>query len=494
MCKAAIIYPHQLFRSNPALEVVELVFLVEDSLFFKQFKFHKKKLILHRAAMKAYESTINDQVSKIRYVEAEEIEETGDLGGILKGEGVSNVRYVDPVDDWLETRLLEGLNEEDIEYEKLDSPMFFNSSERIEAYFEGRDSYFLTSFYKQERERLDILMDNSGEPIGGKLTFDTDNRKKLPKNIDLPPIKPAPENEWVDEAVSYVKEKFGDNYGSAEDFFYPVTFEDAENWLDQFIDERLERFGPYQDAIAKEERFLFHSVLTPMLNCGLLTPVQVVDRVLDHAESEDLPLNSLEGFVRQVIGWREFMRGVYVEAGRKQRTSNFFGHGHDLPESLWSGNTGIDPVDDSIRSLLETGYSHHIERLMILGNFMVLTEINPDEVYRWFMTMYIDAYDWVMVPNVYGMSQYADGGMITTKPYISGSNYIRKMSDYGEGDWSKIWDGLYWRFIDKHKEFFKSNPRLQMMPRMLEKMDESRRNDLFNSAEDFLESFHGLPD
>lgn len=488
---AGIVFPHQLFRSNPAVRDVEVIFLVEDPLYFDQFRFHKKKLVLHRAAMKAYESRIGDQVSSVKYVESNELENTGDIAGILKSERITDVRYVDPVDDWLESRLTEALDEQEIEHERLDTPMFINSRERIEEYFGGRENFHLTDFYREERKRLGILMEDDGNPEGGKLTFDTENRKKLPKNIELPGLEPAPPNQFVEEAISYVEDHFGGNYGESDGFFYPVTFGDAEEWLDRFVEQRLTRFGPYQDAIAKSERFLFHSVLTPMLNCGLLTPAQVIDRVLDFAESEDVPMNSLEGFLRQVIGWREFIRGVYVTVGRKQRSSNFFGHERSIPERFWKGETGIDPVDDSIRSLAETGYSHHIERLMILGNFLLLTETDPDEVYTWFMTMYIDAYDWVMVPNVYGMSQYADGGLITTKPYISGSNYIRKMSDYGEGEWSEIWDGLYWRFIDRHAEFFESNPRMRMMPKMLEQMDPARKKRLLNAAEQFLESFNG---
>jgi deoxyribodipyrimidine photolyase-related protein len=221
----------------------------------------------------------------------------------------------------------------------------------------------------------------------------------------------------------------------------------------------------------------------------LLTPQEVIRKTLTFAQKHDTPLNSLEGFIRQILGWREFMRGVYVSIGGKQRTSNFWKHQRRLPESFWTANTGIDPLDDVIRKALKNAYSHHIERLMIVGNFMVLTEIHPDEAYRWFMELYIDAYDWVMVPNVYGMSLQSDGGSITTKPYISSSNYIRKMSDYGAGPWCGIWDGLYWRFIAKHEKFFLSNPRLSMMPRLFAKMDAGKRESLINTAENFLTDF-----
>jgi deoxyribodipyrimidine photolyase-related protein len=484
--KAAIIYPHQLFSHNPVLENVKKVFLVEEPLFFTQFKFHQQKLVLHRAALKFYAEHLEERGFAVRYVEIAELKETKDLAGILAGEDIAEIIFLDPVDDWLENRLTAGLEEAEIEYRKKDTPMFFNSAEDIEDYFGGSKSFSMTKFYRQERKRHDILMDEDGEPVGGKLTFDTENRKKLPKDVTPPEISRPGQNEYVQEAIEYVAKNFGDNYGKAEDFAYPVTFQDAEKWLDDFLGERFAQFGDYEDAIAKEEDFVFHGVLTPMLNCGLLTPHQIIDKALSYAGEKDVPLNSLEGFVRQIIGWREFMRGIYVTIGRRQRSANFWDHQRKLPESFWTAQTGIEPLDDIISKLLKNSYNHHIERLMILGNFMILTEIDPDDAYEWFMEMYIDAYDWVMVPNVYGMSLYADGGSITTKPYISGSNYIRKMSDYGRGEWAKIWDGLYWRFIDKHKDFFKSNPRLSMMPHLLEKMDQKKRSDHFQAAEDFL--------
>lgn len=487
--KAAVIYPHQLFSHNPALEEAEKVFLVEEPLFFTQFKFHQQKLVLHRAAMKFYEDYLKQRDHDVRYVEVGELGKTGDIAEILKDEDVEEVVFLNLVDDWTQTRLTESLDGAKIEYEQKDTPMFINTAEDIKKYFGGKDSFSMTKFYRRERERHDILMTDDGEPEGGKLTFDTENRKKMPKDVEPPEISRPEQNEFVEEAIEYVKENFGDNYGNAEDFAYPVTFEDAEKWLDNFLEKRLEKFGDYEDAIAKDEEFIFHGVLTPMLNTGLLTPNQIIDKTLEFADENDTPMNSLEGFIRQIMGWREFMRAIYVVLGRKQRTSNFWNHERKLPESFWTGETGIDPLDDVIKKLLKNAYNHHIERLMIVGNFMVLTEIHPDEAYAWFMEMYIDAYDWVMVPNVYGMSLYADGGKITTKPYISGSNYIRKMSDYSTGNWSEIWDGLYWRFVDKHKDFFKSNPRLSMMPSMLNRMDDEKKSRLFKAAEDFLKDF-----
>jgi deoxyribodipyrimidine photolyase-related protein len=254
------------------------------------------------------------------------------------------------------------------------------------------------------------------------------------------------------------------------DFRYPISRIEAFEWLENFLQHRLRDFGPYEDAIVKGEVFLNHSVLTPMLNVGLLSPREVIDRTLQYAAEHEVPMNSLEGFIRQVMGWREYIRMVYEWKGRIERTKNYWGFNRKIPVDYWMGTTGIAPVDDTIRKVRETGYCHHIERLMIVGNFMLLNEFDPNEVYRWFMELFIDAYDWVMVPNVYGMSQFADGGLMATKPYISGSNYVMKMSNHGKGDWQETWDILFWRFIDNHRSFFQGNPRLNMMVRTLDKL------------------------
>jgi deoxyribodipyrimidine photolyase-related protein len=271
-------------------------------------------------------------------------------------------------------------------------------------------------------------------------------------------------------------------------FNYPVTRKQAFESFHLFLEQRLTNFGAYEDAIVKSESTLFHSVITPYLNIGLITPDEVIKGILDFSSNNSVPLNSLEGFVRQVIGWREFMRGIYVADGVKQRNSNFWNYDKPMPKSFYDGTTGLEPLDDTIKKCLKTGYAHHIERLMILGNLMLLIGIKPNSTYKWFMEMFIDSYDWVMVPNVYGMSQFSDGGLLATKPYISGSNYILKMSDYKKGDWCGIWDSLYWSFVNRNREFFKKNPRMNMMVAMYDKKDISIQNELKKKAESFVDS------
>jgi len=305
-----------------------------------------------------------------------------------------------------------------------------------------------------------ILMDGN-TPQGGQWSFDEENRRKLPIK-QLPSLPALSSNE------------------------YPTTTRDAKLWLDEFLHTRFELFGPYEDAIESGQNWLYHSVLSPMLNVGLLTPDYVVSQALLHAKTYKVPMNSVEGFIRQVIGWREFMRATYEDHGVSMRTGNHWQHTRPMPEAFYKAQTGIDPVDDCISRVNEHAYCHHIERLMVLGGFMFLCEIHPDDIYKWFMELFIDSYDWVMVTNVYAMSQHADGGLITTKPYFSGSNYVIKMSHYKKGPWSEIWDALFWRWIIKNKDKLAGNHRWSMMCKNAEKMDEAKRQQHINTAEQFL--------
>ncbi|MEM7487174.1 MAG: cryptochrome/photolyase family protein [Bacteroidota bacterium] len=486
-----LIFPHQLFESSPLFEVVAPIYLVEEYLFFKQYPFHKQKIAFHRASMKSYQAFLKSKKHKVHYVDA--IDEKSDIRKLipkLKEEGIEHINYIDPTDNWLQKRIQQAGTENGIITKQFKSPLFLNSKEELASFFrKDKKKYHQTSFYTDERKKRNILLDSGEKPQGGKWTFDKENRKKYPAKKTPPPIQFPDANEFYKEAKAYVEENFSNHYGElTEHPLYPTNFETAKAWLNQFFEHRFMEFGTYEDAIVAEDSILNHSVLTPMLNVGLLTPSQIVDASLDYAEKNSVPINSTEGFVRQMIGWREFIRGMYEARGTDERTRNFWGFTKKIPASFYNGTTGIYPVDQTIKKLLKTGYSHHIERLMVLGNFMLLCEFDPDEVYKWFMELYIDAYDWVMVPNIYGMSQFSDGGLMATKPYISGSNYLMKMSNYKKGEWQEVWDGLFWLFMDTHRNFFTQNPRLGMLVGTLDRMSPEKKDRLFNKAEQFLQS------
>lgn len=465
MPTAALIYPHQLFESHPAAVGADVVFLVEDPLFFRQYAFHKQKLILHRATMKRY---AHEHFPKARYIDAHQLDDSGDVVALVQTNKCQSIRMVDPCDDWLSRKVQAACVAAGITLTMIPDPHFLTSNNEIQTFTEGKEKLHFTDFYIGQRKRLGILLTPQGKPRDGKWSFDAENRKKLPATVRPPAPTSPPEDKFVAEARRYVRQHFPAAPGSDQSFHYPTSAKGARSWLAEFLRQRFAHFGAYEDAISTRERILFHSVLTPAMNIGLLAPQIVVEEALRY--DGQVPMNSLEGFIRQVIGWREFVRLVYLTHGRRQRTLNFWGHTQPLPAAFYTGTTGIVPIDHTIKSVLETGYCHHIERLMILGNFMLLCDIHPDDVYRWFMELFIDAYDWVMVPNVYGMSQHADGGRMTTKPYISGSAYVLKMSDYKKDAWCPIWDALYWRFVDRHSEFFAANPRMAIMVKMKEKL------------------------
>lgn len=489
--KAALIFPHQLFAEHPAIAGVQKCFLVEDPLFFSQYQFHRQKIVLHRASMSAYADRLRQKRKQVVYVSAYQLYRTEDLGEILHLAGIVDVQYVDPCDDWLSQRLTRGLEQYKIQFSILPDPHFLTPIDYFEEFDQRpKKKWFFTEFYIDQRKRLGILLDQHQKPTGGKWSFDTENRKKLPKQISIPDIKWPAQSPSSDSVATEIERQFPRALGSGSLFRYPVTNHQAALMLDDFLEQRLAQFGAYEDAIDRENSFLFHSILTPALNIGLLSPSQVITAALDYGDAHSVPLNSLEGFVRQVIGWREYIRGVYLVLGRKQRSRNYWQHSLPMPAAFYDGSTGIEPVDVVIQRVLKDAYCHHIERLMILGNFMLLCEIDPNEVYRWFMELFIDAYDWVMVPNVYGMSQFADGGMITTKPYISGSAYVLKMSNFKRGDWCPIWDALYWRFVDKHRDFFASNPRMTIMVAQCKRMGDKLKQH-HQTADNFLRKLHG---
>jgi len=488
MNNVILIFPHQLFEKHPALTKDRFVYLVEENLFFKQYKFHKQKLVFHRASMKFYKEYLVSKNYKVKYVESESnLSDIRKLIKHLKKKGFSEIHFADVVDNWLEKRIFEAAKSNGIKIKVYDSLGFINSREEIKKYFNSKKNYSQTSFYMEQRKNLDLLIDDDGKPIGGKWTYDSENRKKYPAKKIPPQITFPEQNEFVKEAIKYVNKDFSQNYGSvSEEFIYPTTFNESKKWFNQFLEKRFSEFGPYEDAIVAEETILHHSLLSPLINSGLLTPEYVIDKTIKFADRNEIPINSLEGFLRQIIGWREFIRGIYEVDGSKQRTTNYWNFKRKIPKSFWKGETGIEPIDLTIKKILKTGYCHHIERLMVIGNFMLLCEFGPDDVYNWFMEMFIDAYDWVMVPNVYGMSQFADGGQMATKPYISGSNYLIKMSNYKKGEWQLIWDGLFWRFMDKHKNFFLSNPRLGMLIKTFDKMEKKKKQKLLTAAENYL--------
>ena len=483
----SIIFPNQLFKNSELLSNSKKIILVEEFLFFKHYKFHKQKILFHRMSMKSYKLFLEDKGYDVRYIESTDC--NSDIRELIETLDINKIKIYNPVDNWLSKRISQSCSKKNIQIETYENPLFINNNDDLNTFFRtDKKKFFQTAFYKQQRIKMDIMM-ISDKPEGGKWTYDDQNREKYPKDKTPPKIDFPEKNQLYFESIDYVNKNFGDNFGLINDeILYPYDFNTANNWLDNFLKTRFYEFGPYEDAVLKEKSILNHSVLSPLINVGLINPRDLIKKILSFYYENNIPINSTEGFIRQIIGWREFIRGVYVSKGTEERNKNFWNFKRKIPKSFYDGNTGIEPVDDTIKKINESGYANHIERLMIIGNFMLLCEFDPDEVYKWFMELFIDSYDWVMVPNVYGMSQFADGGLMSTKPYISGSSYVLKMSNYKKGDWCPIWDSLFWNFIDKKRDFFTTNPRMRMLVSSFDRMNIQKKELLIKTANDFIDN------
>jgi deoxyribodipyrimidine photolyase-related protein len=447
-----LILPNQLFPNNIYLDKNEKIYLLEEPRYFTDFKYHKLKLIYHRASMKKYYNDLKKEDYNISYINFDKINNT-----FYKN--LKNVRYMNPIDHDLNDKY-KKLMKKAIVLDNLNFTLKPNEIEENKHLFYKNNKYSHDLFYKFQRERLDILMKNN-KPVGNKWSFDTENRKALPKNIDLPSLPKIKKDKYYLEAKDYINTHFKNNYGDDTELIYPIDTKTAIKWLDNFLKKKLNNFGPYQDAVDTEEPFVFHSIISPMMNIGILPDSLVIKRANDYYEKNkaSIPIASYEGFIRQVIGWRNYVYSIYL-LEPKMYNQNFLNHKAKLNENYWTASTNIKPIDQIIKNIIKYSYCHHIERLMYLGNWFLINQVHPKEVHRIFMEWTIDAYDWVMVPNVMGMSQYADGGKMMTRLYFSSSNYIDKMSTFKRTKnetWWAIWDAIYYSFINKHQKLLESN-------------------------------------
>ena len=487
MKKGLVILGDQLFPAEFYAPYQGLpIFMAEDAELATHFKYHKQKIAFFFISMRDYADGLRAHGHQVDYHKFSTTSFLQGLEEFVQAHGLTHLTLCEVQDKFFEKALESFSERTGLTLEFLRSPMFLCSRADFKNYLAHHPKPFMKTFYEGERKRLGVLLEDSGGPVGGQWSYDVENRKKPPKqltNLPLPVAVPSPH---LEEVCKLVTEKFSSHPGELGTFWAPTTRESALVALDFFIEHHLVNFGDYQDALTNRDPFLYHAIISPMMNNGLLTPKEIVHKVLKRFKAGTVPLASVEGFVRQVMGWREFVRGVYQNFSEVQDTRNFFQHQRRLTHHWYDGTTGLMPVDDAIKKAQRFGYCHHIERLMVLSNAMLLCEVHPPEVHRWFMEMFIDSADWVMGPNVYGMGQFSDGGIFATKPYISGSNYLLKMSDYKKGEWCDIWDGLFWRFVGKNAEFLSKNYRMNMMVKAYEKMEPVKKERLITLADAFI--------
>jgi len=464
-------------------------FMAEDYELCTYEKHHKHKLILFLTSMRKYASELKNNDFNLKYFQLNKknmnLSYEDKISKIIKDKKILSIKMFEIEDKFFENRILKFCHKNKIEIQFIESPMFLNSRNNFKEYLSKVKKPFMATYYKQQRIQKNILMVDN-DPVGKKWSFDEENRKKIPNNLPEPLLPKFKNDPILEDIKKLVNNFFHDHPGETKNYWLGSNRKDALKALDLFIKDKLNNFGDYEDAVRKHSPFLFHSVLSPYLNLGLITPKDVIKKVLEANKTKEIPINSLEGFIRQLIGWREFMRGIYHNFNERLEKTNFFNHQRKLSDDWYNGTTGIDPIDDAINDANRYGYAHHIIRLMHLSNVMTLSQLHPKEIYKWFMEMFVDSSDWVMSPNVFGMGTFSDGGIFSTKPYICGSNYIIKMSNYKKGNWSDIVDGLYWNFIHNNKEVLSKNPRMGMVMMSYRKLKEERKDRLLNIANEFI--------
>jgi len=467
-----------------------LFFMSEDYELCTYEKHHKLKILLFLSAMRSYSDNLKKNKFKFEYTKIDSSDFKKNyldkIKKIINSKKIKEITSFEVEDKFFEKKVQSFVKKNNLVWNKIKSPMFLNSREEFNDYLSKNKRPFMATFYKSTRQKLNILMKKDGNPEGGKWSFDEDNRKKLPKNTKVPKFPNINETKHTKNLKPIIEKMFKDHPGSTQNFWFATEYNDVVKLLNFFLKEKSNLFGDYEDAVDQGNNILFHSALSPYINLGLITPEFIISKTLEFHKKNKIRLNSLEGYVRQVIGWREFMRGVYQKYSDEMETKNFFKQNRKMKHSWYEGTTGLPPLDHAIKNALKYGWSHHIERLMILSNIMNLCELNPKIVYKWFMEMFVDSSDWVMVPNVYGMGLFSDGGIFATKPYICGSSYFMKMMDFKKGDWCNTMDGLYWRFINRNRSFFLKNPRLSMMVRIFDKMKPERKKLILSEAEKFI--------
>ncbi len=478
-----LIFPNQLFELKYFQEKPIKVSILEEPVFFgfrqETMNFNKLKLVLHRASMKYYQSYLESNGVKVEYVEFANIKK-------LKTSSEQLFTF-NLTDHYLEKKIKKKFKN----LVFLDNPNFLVTEKQLNEYYEQnkkKKTIVHGHFYNWVKEQINILSDTK--------SYDSENRNPLPNNIKIP-ILDTPKDKHLKEAIEYVNMNFPNNSGPVvvemKDCWFPVSHIESMKWLHKFIKERLDNFGTYQDAIRKDEGFeyrsLFHSLIAPMLNIGLISPNQIIEEVMK--VKGKYGMNNIEGFLRQIIGWREYQRYCYLHYYDQMTKANVFKNNRKLTSAWYNGTTGIIPVDDAIKDAFKYGYLHHIQRLMIMSNIFNLVDLDPHEAYKWFMEFSVDSYDWLMTQNVYSMGMWADGGLTMRKPYISTAAYVIGMSNYKKptkkegSDWTEIWRALFYHKITSNREIFQKTPYIFQL-KAWDKMEKSKKDELIELRKSFL--------
>ncbi|MHA7901186.1 MAG: cryptochrome/photolyase family protein [Henriciella sp.] len=487
-----------LAAGDPDNDRVLMVEVQEEATYVRH---HKKKIAFLFSAMRHFAEELREGGWTVDYVKLDDADNSGSFTGeierAIQREAPDKILVTEP-GEW---RVLEAMkswqDKFELPVEILPDERFIASHKEFEDWADGRKQLRMEYFYRDMRRKTGLLMDGD-KPEGGEWNYDQENRKPAKGDLDIPtPLEIEPD-EITQDVLKLVASRFDNHFGDLEPFWFGVTRDEAEAALDHFIDVGLANFGDYQDAMLEGEKFLYHSLLSFYINAGLLDPLDVCRRVEAAYQNGDAPLNATEGYIRQIIGWREYMRGIYWLKMPDYVDLNFFGNTRDLPDFYWTGETDMACLRAAITQTKEEAYAHHIQRLMVTGNFALIAGIDPKQVHEWYLAVYADAYEWVELPNTLGMSQFGDGGLLGSKPYASSGNYINKMSDHCKGCAYSVskktgegacpFNPLYWHFLDRNRDKLEGNPRMAQMYRTWDRMDDDRKAEYLDSAEKVLEA------
>lgn len=466
-----LIFPNQLFKYKYLPKNIKKIYLIEEAIYFgyreKFYNFNKLKLLLHRSSMKYYFDYLKKKYD-VEYIEMKNVNYSK-----FKGKKLVVFHYY----DYLLDKKLKNL---DIEY--LDTPNQVIKDKDFEEYHKNKKNKKLRhdDFYKFVKNKLDILKNTKSQ--------DKYNRNPIDKNHKPTKLPNLTKNDkkYIEENKKYIENLFPKNYGNLDNFIYPITHKSSEKWLNHFINNKLHLYGEYQDSIHNEDIFVYHSVISPMLNIGLLDPKEVIQKIKKkYKKSKKVEMNDYEGFIRQVIGWRTYQVLIYKFRYNEVIKRNIFKNNKKITKSFYKGTTNIPIIDFFIKSGFKYGYLHHIVRLMVISNFMNLCGINPHDVYKWFMEFSVDSYDWVMICNVYSMGLWSDGGEAMRKPYISTDRYLMNLSNFKKGEWNEIWKSMFYNFIHKNREtmsktYYKNNVKYFM------NLPKYKQNNYLNKAKKFI--------
>jgi deoxyribodipyrimidine photolyase-related protein len=481
-----------LAQADKARDTVVMAEVADEAAYVQH---HPKKIALIFAAMRKFAHALEQDGWTVAYTQLDDTDNAGSIVGELLRRaaqtGASEVLATEP-GEW---RLIDKLKYAPLKVYLLPDDRFLATHAEFEAWAEGRKALRMEYFYREMRRKTGLLMEGD-QPAGGKWNFDHDNRKAAPEDVTVDgPLRFDPDA-TTREVLELVQARFGDNFGALEPFWFATTRAEALQALDHFIANALPRFGDYQDAMLNENEFLYHAILSPYLNIGLLNVTEICEAAADAYAAGHAPINAAEGFIRQIIGWREYVRGIYFLEGPDYTARNILGHDRDLPWFYWGGETRMNCVAKAVGQTRTQAYAHHIQRLMLTGNFALLAGIDPAQVHEWYLAVYADAFEWVEAPNTIGMSQFADGGVIASKPYVSSGAYINRMSDHCKschysvsaktGDTACPFNLLYWHFLDRHRDRFSNNPRMGNMYRTWDRMDADKRKTVLAEGDALL--------